>query len=116
MPPPSPPLVLTVEITLVPVCVCVCAAQLTIGNSDGKEGSTKVLIFTEYHSVYVPSSELGLSNPPSLASECAPPPGTKGGGGAQTTGEKAEHSAYSVEAGLLEFEKKTEVLLMSSLL
>jgi len=30
--------------------------------------------------VYVPSSELGLSHP-SLASECAPPPGTKWGEG-----------------------------------
>jgi hypothetical protein len=45
---------------------------------------------------------------PSLASECAPPPGTGGGGGTlacgwgvggvpiPTTGEKAQHSAYSV--------------------
>jgi hypothetical protein len=34
--------------------------------------------------VYIPSSELELSHPPSLASECAPPPGTKGGGGGHT--------------------------------
>ncbi len=45
---------------------------------------------------------------PSLASECAPPPGNKGAGGTlvcgrgggrvpiPTTGEKAYHSAYSV--------------------
>jgi hypothetical protein len=40
----------------------------------------KVHIFTEYPSVYVPSSELGLSHP-SLTSECAHPTGTKGGVG-----------------------------------
>ncbi len=41
----------------------------------------KVHIFKEYHSV--PSSELG-SPTPYLASECAPPRGTKGVGGGHT--------------------------------
>jgi hypothetical protein len=37
--------------------------------------------------VYVPSSELGLSTP-SLASECAPPPGTKGVGAHSPAGSR----------------------------
>jgi hypothetical protein len=69
------------------------------------EGCThKVRIYKEYHSVcqIVNSSELGLSQVPnpSLASECAPPPRTGGGGShtpavrgwgvpIPTTGEKA---------------------------
>ncbi len=46
----------------------------------------KVRIFKEYQSVmYVHSSEWNWASPnPSLASECAPPPGTKGWGGGHT--------------------------------
>jgi hypothetical protein len=37
-------------------------------------------VYLQSTTVYVPSSEMGLSHPPPLTSECAPPPGTKGGG------------------------------------
>ncbi len=37
--------------------------------------------------MYVPSSELGLSHPPSLASECAPSPQAKGGRAHSPAGE-----------------------------
>ncbi len=37
-------------------------------------------IYIKITTVYVPSSELRLSPTPSLASDCAPPPGTKAGG------------------------------------
>jgi hypothetical protein len=46
-------------------------------------------IYIKSTTVYVPSSELGLSQlapNPSLASECAPPPGTKGEGVHSPTG------------------------------
>ncbi len=41
----------------------------------------KLHIYIKNTTVYVPSSELGLSQTPTpfLASKCAPPPGTKGG-------------------------------------
>ncbi len=81
---PPPPLVLTVEITLVPVCVCVCAAQLTIGNSDGKDGSTKYL-YLQSTTVCMSPRQNWDSPTPSLA----PPPSLVPGGGAPTTGEKA---------------------------
>jgi hypothetical protein len=37
------------------------------------------ITYIQSTTMYVPSSELGLSHP-SLVSECAPSPGTKGGG------------------------------------
>jgi hypothetical protein len=70
----------------------------------------KVLIFIENPTVYVPLSELGLPQPLSPYRVCPPPPhqrvgahspaarGGEGGGGGPIpmTGEKAQHSAYSV--------------------
>ncbi len=38
-------------------------------------------IYKEYHIVYVPSSELGLSHPPLSPASVPFPPGIKGGGG-----------------------------------
>jgi hypothetical protein len=45
----------------------------------------KVRTYKEYHSV-CPSSELGLSPNPFLASECSPPPQKQGGGGTLARG------------------------------
>jgi hypothetical protein len=44
--------------------------------------------------VYVPSSELGLSHPLSSKSECAPPPGTKGGRAYWPAGEEFGESQF----------------------
>jgi hypothetical protein len=41
----------------------------------------KVHMYVEYHSVCL---FVGIGTHPSPASECAPPPGTKGGGGAHS--------------------------------
>ncbi len=75
-------------------------------------------VYMKSTKLYVPLSELGLSQPLSFASECAPPPRTGGGGGGgahspagevlgevliPTTGEKAKHSACSVFTGLAVF-------------
>jgi hypothetical protein len=46
----------------------------------------KVHIYKEYHSV-CPLVGIGTFPTPSLASECAPPPGTKGGGAHSPAGE-----------------------------
>ncbi len=46
----------------------------------GERGRGTKYVYIKSTTVYVPLSELGLFLPPlSLASECAPPPGTKGG-------------------------------------
>jgi hypothetical protein len=42
--------------------------------------TTYVYIYKEYHSVYMSPRRNWDSPTPSLASKCAPPPGTKGGG------------------------------------
>jgi hypothetical protein len=73
-----------------------------------QSGKHKVLIYTEYHSV---CPLVGIGTPPTpLRKQVCPPPTKvwgectrlRGGGGylIPTTGEKAEHSAYSVVANI----------------
>jgi hypothetical protein len=53
----------------------------------------KVRIYKEYHSVYVPSLELGLSHPHSRQRD-APPPRTKGRGAHSPAGEGLGESQF----------------------
>jgi hypothetical protein len=51
-----------------------------LGMGSRKNGLRTKYIYIKSTTVYVPSSELGLSPNPSLASECAPPPRNRGRG------------------------------------
>ncbi len=64
------------------VCVCVWG-----GGVMRVQYIHKVHIYVEYHSVLVFHLGLGTLPPPSLARECAPPPGTKGGRAHSPAGE-----------------------------
>ncbi len=67
-------------------------------------GLTKY-VYIKSTAVYVPSSELGQSHPnPSLASDCAPPPRTGGGGAHSPAGEGLGESQFR------RLEKKLSIL------